>query len=1118
MDMVAWLRSLGLGQYERVFHENAIDDADVLCELTEADLEKLGVLLGHRKRILKAVAALRGASESEPLTGAVAERRHLTVLFCDLVGSTSLSARLDPEELRAALDSYRRAVAAAVERGGGYVAKYMGDGVLAYFGWPRVREDDAECAIRAGLAAVAAVGTIHNPVEPLAARVGIATGSVIVGDVVGEGEARERAVTGDAPNLAARLQALAGPGEVIVDVATRQLTGALFECEDLGDVPVKGLPAPVRAWRALGEGVTESRFEALRGRLGGDVPLLGRDEELGTLLRRWAKAKRGEGQVVLLNGEPGIGKSRLIAALQDALAGEDHEILLWFCSPHRLESALHPVIARLERAAGFKPGEAVGEKLVKVEALLASEDSTNEEVALMADLLSVPGGEQYPVPDFSPQRQRERMLATLLRRFETLARRRPVLAVLEDAHWADPTTRELVDLLAARLPDLPALLVVTHRPEFEAPWVGQAHVAELRISRLVRRDSEALLVHIAGGKPLPPELVEQIVAKADGVPLFAEELTRTVLEGSLLREGTDCWVLDGPLPPLAVPSTLQGSLLARLDRLSPVREVAQAGAALGREFEHDLLAEVAGVPAPRLRDALAQLIASGLMQARGQPPEVVYAFKHALMRDAAYGTLLRERRQILHQRAAEALERLRAGTAERDPQLLAHHYAQAGIAERAVRCWIEAAEQALARSALAEAEATPRRALELLPDVMDETERARLEIDLQLLLARRHMAARGYGAPDARSALDRALVLCDQAADDDRRNRTLAVRWVYEHVSGRPRSALAVGELLLSGAEHRGDTSGMLIGHYGCGMTLVQLGRLTEARAHLEAARVLGEHPDSARYALAPGHLVTAAARIFLAAVMLLLGEPERAAAMSSEAIEVARQRGDPFTLTFVLCVAARLHLQARDDTSSRGLLHEAQRIADAKGISFYQNLIRMNAGLLLSRDGHPREGARAIRICMDAHARNGALWQLPLFSTLLVEALMAAGMHEEAVRAVDDGLRASETNEDRDSVAELLRLRGRLHEQAGDRAAAQVDFEAAISLARQQRAKLWELRAATSLARLWRDQGRRAEAHDLLAPLYASFNEGSSLPDFAEAKVLLDELASTAAASPINP
>ena len=597
------------------------------------------------------------------------------------------------------------------------------------------------------------------------------------------------------------------------------------------------------------------------------------------------------------------------------------------------------------------------------------------------------------------------------------------------------------------------------------------------------------------------------------MPLFAEELTRAVLEGGLLREEADRWVLDGPLPPLAVPSTLQASLLARLDRLSTVREVAQAGAVIGREFAHDLLAEVAGLPEARLRDALAQLVSSGLVRSRGQPPEAVYAFKHALVRDAAYGTLLRERRRLLHRRAVEALERLRTGTAERDPQLLAHHWAQAGMAERAIRCWIEAAELALARSALAEAEAAPRRALDLLPGVADGTERARLEVDLQLLLARRHMAAKGYGAPETGVALDRALALCGQAADDDRRYRALAARWIFEHVIGQPRSALAVGERLLGAAERRGDASGMLIGHYGCGLTLVPLGRFEEARAHLEAATVLGDRPDAARYAFAPGHLVAAGARQYLAAVMLMLGEPERAWAMSGEAVEVARRRGDPFTLAFVLCAAARLRLQAKDDISARDLLQEAQSVADAKGIAFYQNLCRLNAGLLLSRCGRPREGAEAIRACMAAHARNGTVWQLPMFSTFLAEALAAAGMREEAAGAVGDGLRLSDANEDRDSAAELLRLRGCLHEQAGDQMAAEADFEAALALARQQRAKIWELRAAANLARLWRGRGRRDAARDLLGPVYASFTEGFGLPDLVEAKALLSELDAGAAA-----
>lgn len=480
MDIAAWLRGLGLEQYARAFVDNDISDS-VLPSLTAEDLRELGVAsVGHRRRLLNAIAALRAESEAPPstdaappLVDATAERRQLTVLFCDLIGSTALSARLDPEDLRGVLAAYQRRVAEVMQAHGGYVAQYMGDGVLAYFGWPRAHEDDVERAVRAGLAVAAAVAALPRPAagaaaEPLAARVGVATGPAVVGEFVGEGPAQERSVVGETPNLAARLQSLARPGTVVACSTTRRLTGTLFDWEDLGKQPLKGLPALVRPWRALGEGTTESRFEALRGgAAAAETPLLGRQEELELLLRRWAQAKRGEGCVVLLSGEPGIGKSRLVAALQQAVAAEPHEDLVWFCSPHQTDSALHPVVTRLERAAGFGRGDAAEVRHAKLEALLARGEPTPEEIALIADLLAVPTGGGYPaLESLSPRRRRERTLTALLRRVEALSRRQPVLAVLEDAHWADPTTRELLDLLAARVPELPVLLIVTHRPEF----------------------------------------------------------------------------------------------------------------------------------------------------------------------------------------------------------------------------------------------------------------------------------------------------------------------------------------------------------------------------------------------------------------------------------------------------------------------------------------------------------------------------------------------------------------------------------------------------------------------------------------------------------------------------
>ena len=693
-QLAHWLEKLGMSEYAERFAENKID-VSVLPHLTDQDLKDIGVALGHRRKILAAIAEFASAAPAvakpvlaaEPKTRDSAERRQVTVLFSDLVGSTALSARMDPEDLREVISGYQKCVAQTVQRFGGFVAKYMGDGVLVYFGYPQAHEDDAERAVRAGLELIAAVTALASPAS-LQTRVGIATGLVVVGDLIGSGEAQERGIVGETPNLAARLQGIAEPNTVVIAESTRKLLGSLFELQDLGAMEVKGISEPVRAWAAARPSLVESRFEALRT---ATTPLVGRDEEIELLMRRWAQAKAGDGCVVLISGEPGIGKSRIAETMQERLGAEPHTRLRFFCSPYHQDSALYPAIAQLERAAGFRREDTPEQRLAKLEAVLVQATNDLSEVApLIADLLSIPTGERYPALSLTPQKRKEKTLKALVAQAEGLAVRQPVLMLFEDVHWSDPSTRELLDLLIERVTAVRLLVIITFRPEFSPPWVGRPQVTLLTLNRLPPRQRAQMISNMIGGKALPREITDQIVVRTDGVPLFIEELTKAVIESGVVADAGDHYTRTGAVPSLAIPTSLHASLLARLDRLAPTREVAQIGATLGRSFSHELISAVAAMPQHVLDDALDQLVHAELIFRRGTPPDAEYTFKHALVQDAAYDTLLRSRRQQIHARIATTLESQFPEILVAQPELMAQHCGEAALNEKAVVYWLKA--------------------------------------------------------------------------------------------------------------------------------------------------------------------------------------------------------------------------------------------------------------------------------------------------------------------------------------------------------------------------------------------------------------------------------------------
>ena len=952
MDVAEWLRGLGLAQYEPAFRDNDVD-AEVLLRLTADDLRELGVTsIGHRRRLLDAIAVLtEGAPHpAAPVTAAArdvpapsdAERRQLTVMFCDLIGSTALSARLDPEDLREVIGAYHRCCADLITEAGGFVAKYMGDGVLAYFGYPLAHEHDAEHAVQAGLALVEAAPKLTTAAgAPLQVRVGIATGLVVVGDLIGAGAAQEQAVVGETPNLAARLQALAEPDAVVIADGTRRLLGNLFELKDLGARDLKGIAGPARAWAALRARSVGSRFDALHTT--GLTALVGREEESELLLRRWSRAQTGEGQVVLLSGEAGIGKSRLTAALLERLAAEPHTRLSYFCSPQRVDSAFHPIIGQMERAAGLAYDDKPQAKLDKLDALLARTSTSPEDAAIFAEMLLLSNDGRYLALELAPEQRRQRALEALMSQLARLAGRQPVLMIFEDAHWGDPTSLEVLGRTVDRIKTLPALLVVTFRPQFNAPWAGQPHVTSLTLNRLGEREAAAIIAGLVGNKALPADVMAEIVERTDGIPLFVEEMTKAVLEAG--SEGAARRTVAAvPSPALAVPASLHASLMARLDRLGPAKEVAQIGSAIGREFSHALLAAVARKPEAELGSALDRLVQSDLLSRQGVPPQASYLFKHALVQDAAYGTLLREPRRALHARIAETLESRFAETAESQPEILAHHCTEAGQIEKAAGLWGKAGQRSQTRSALVEAAAQLTRALDQIATLPGTPALRRQQIKLEVALITPLNHVKGYAAAETRAAAEQARLLIEQAEalgepleDPLLLFSVLYAFWVANHVAFNGDASRDLAAQFLALAEKQRATVPLMVGHRMMGTSLVCMGDNAEGRGHLDQAIALYEPADHRPLAVRFGQDVAVAILAYRSWALWLLGYPEAALRDADDALRNAREIGQAATLMHALFHASIPYTVCGNHAAAAAQAQELVALAEEKGALFWK-------------------------------------------------------------------------------------------------------------------------------------------------------------------------------------
>jgi predicted ATPase len=971
--------------------------------------------------------------------------------------------------------------------------------VLIYFGYPEAHEADAENAVRAALALIEAMAQVFEKTKHQV-RVGIATGLVVVGELVGVGEAQERNVVGETPNLAARLQSAAVPNTVFIDVTTRRLAGDLFEYDAIAPAALKGFDEPVGAWRVLRERTVASRFEALRS--ANRTPLVGRDEEMELLVRRWQQIKAGEGRVVLIAGEPGIGKSRLTAALEDKLKSEAHLCMRYFCQPHTQGSALQPIIAQLQHVADFRPNDTASERRAKLQKLL-SVDTGGTDVEPFVELMGLTEGQAAAVTD--PQRQRRRLLAALIERLEKLTLHGPVLMVFEDVHWADPTSLELLTLAVERLQSLPVLLVITFRHDYQAPWSGLPHVTTMALNRLSQRERATLVEHITGGKALPQQLLDQIVERTDGVPLFVEELTKAVLESEQLHEDSDRYVLEQPMQPLAIPTTLQGSLMARVDRLGSAREVLQIGAAIGREFSYEVLAAVAGLPDAVLQDALIRLTEAELLSLRGTPPNAVYSFKHALVQDTAYSTMLRARRQALHSAIALILEKRFGEAASNTPEMLAQQFERAGQGEKASRYYRKAGDRDLRRFAMKESIAHYENALRLVLAMPQTGERDTFELEVRLGLGLVQQIGHGPTAQEAKVHYQRALALSDVLPGRGR-ERFLATWgiWFNATTGGAGLEALELADRLVAIADELGDTSLLMEAYHAKVPMLLkmpQFDRLSEAAQHVIRLYDRERHRDHAYYF--GGHDARMCARSFLALGLWGQGLLDQAQSMSWQAVEDARDLGHVFSLAHAMQRAGMTMMLLRDEAACRTIADELYPLAERNKFPWPLADAQFLNGWLHARSGNYEAGIKPM-----LHSANQPIFAAfrPMYLVQIAEEELRAGQNERAMAALQHTAEEVDRRANHFCEPEIARLRGEvlLAQSRANSAEAEAAFREALALAARQTCRPLELRAATSLARLLAEAGRRAEARDVLAPIYGALSEGFGRPDLKTAKKLL--------------
>jgi class 3 adenylate cyclase/tetratricopeptide (TPR) repeat protein len=1116
MQQIAqWLERIGLSEYAQRFAENGID-VSVLRHLTDQDLKDMGVVLGHRRRMLAAIGELAGAAPSptdrlirlEPKPQEIAERRQVTVMFWDMVGSTALSTRMDPEDLREIISAYQKCVTDIVHRFDGFVAKYMGDGALVYFGYPGAHEDDAERAVRAGLELIPAVAELDVPVS-LQTRVGIATGLVVVGDMIGSGEAHERGIVGETPNLAARLQGVAEPNMVVIAESTRRLLGSLFVLKDIGIKDLKGI-GPVPAWAVLRASAVESRFEALRSRA---TSLVGREQEIEVLKRHWERAKYGEGRVVLLSAEAGIGKSRLVVALIEMLQSEPHATFQYFCSPYHQASALFPVIARLGRAAGIERGDTPGVKFGKLEALISANSKVTEDVVLLAELLSLPLSSRYTATSYSPQRKKEKTLNALVRHLMGEAEHQPILLIFEDIHWIDPTSHEFLALAIRSIEQSPILAIATFRPGFQPPWTGESRVTTLPLDRLAQKDSASLVRQIEhDAMLLPDDVVQEIVSRSDGVPLFLEEVTRTVLEAvsaDALRPKVG--LSTATMLEHAVPVSLQASLIARLDRIGSIaKEIAQVGAAIGREFSYEILAATSQRSPAQVKEALARLVEAGLVFQRGTPLQAAFLFKHALVQDAAYSTLLRGARRALHGRIAEALLSA-SDTTDIAPEIVALHMQGAERYTEAISYWRKAGERSARRANDREAASHFRCALSLLVAQPETNERCRAELAILSQLGPALMNVHGVAAAEVGEVVERAADVGHRLESSQEIAPSIANLWIFHFSNGRLGAAEKISDDLLRIGRELNDPEVLLQAHHTAWPVRWARGALADAVRHIDAglAHYDEEHHAHHRFRYL-GHDPAVCGLSVASQLYSSLGYPTRAMDTGNRALTLAQRLKHEPSLAFGLWFVVESQMTRRDVEGVILNTAELLKLAGQYGLPLPQAMGRVYRGWALASAGKAVEGLALAEEGISFLERSGGRIFLSRVYGTIAEIYLILGRYADGLRQVEKALRIASDIGEAFYLPRLFQIRARLIEASGQSdEAIEASLKRSLEFAIVQGAKVLELRAAIGLVDLWRRQGKRKEGCLLLTPICDWFTEGRDTPEFMEARVLLDDLGS---------